>query len=138
MEALNALAPEIGLAPACVVLRINRARIYRQNARRRCLSSPLQPASRPPAPLALSACEREVLLEVLYSQRFADCAPRTVYAQLLDEGRYLGSVRTMYRLLAGQGHSRERRNQRMHPAYVKPELLAVKPNAVWSWDISAP
>ncbi len=137
MDALNALAPEIGLAPACVVLRINRARIYRQDARRRCLmSSPLQPTARPRAPLALSASERQVLLEVLYSERFADCAPRTVYAQLLDEGRYLGSVRTMYRLLARQGQSRERRNQRVHPAYVKPELLAVKPNEVWSWDIT--
>jgi putative transposase len=137
MDALNALAPEIGLAPACVVLRINRARIYRQDARRRCLmSSPLQPTSRPRAPLALSESERQVLLEVLYSERFADCAPRTVYAQLLDEGRYLGSVRTMYRLLARQGQSRERRNQRVHPAYVKPELLAVKPNEVWSWDIT--
>ena len=88
MDALNALAPEIGLAPACALLRINRARVYRQDARRRCLlGSPLQPTPRPAAPLALSACEREVLLEVLYSERFADCAPRTVYAQLLDEGR---------------------------------------------------
>ena len=66
MDALNALAPEIGLAPACVVLRINRARIYRQDARRRCLlSSPLQPTPRPRAPLALSESERQVLLEVL-------------------------------------------------------------------------
>jgi len=137
MDALNALAPEIGLAPACAVLRINRSRIYRQDSRRRCLLSlPLPPTARPPAPLALSASERAVLLEVLYSERFVDCAPRTVYAQLLDEGRYLGSVRTMYRLLAKQGHSRERRNQRVHPAYAKPELLAVKPNAVWSWDIT--
>jgi putative transposase len=72
----------------------------------------------------------------LYSERFADCAPRTVYARLLDDGVYLASVRTMYRLLAGQGESRERRNQRVHPAYVKPELLAVQPNEVWSWDIT--
>jgi putative transposase len=137
MDALNTLAPEIGLAPACAVLRINRARVYRQDARRRCLlRAPLALTARPSAPLALSACEREVLLEVLYSQRFADCAPRTVYAQLLDEGRYLGSVRTMYRLLDEQGHSRERRNQRVHPAYAKPELLAVKPKEVWSWDIT--
>src|ERR1019366_4985812 len=136
MSALNELAPEIGLAPACAALRINRSRIYRQNARRRLLISPRQYTPRPRPPLALSAPEREGLLEVSYSERFADCAPRTVYARLLDDGVYLASVRTMYRLLAGQGESRERRNQRVHPAYVKPELLAVQPNEVWSWDIT--
>ena len=114
MGALNALAPQIGLAPACAALRINRSRIYRQDARRRALISPRPPTLRPRAPLALSGLERQALLDVLYSERFADCAPRTVYAQLLDEGRYLGSVRTMYRLLARQGQSRERRNQRVH------------------------
>ena len=136
MSALNELAPEIGLAPACAALRINRARIYRQDARRRLLISPRQPTPRPPAPLALSAPERQGLLDALYSERFADCAPQTVYAKLLDDGVYLASVRTMYRLLAGQGQSRERRNQRVHPAYAKPELLAVQPNQVWSWDIT--
>jgi len=84
----------------------------------------------------LSDTERQTLREVLYSERFADCAPRTVYARLLDEGRYLGSVRTMYRLLAAVGGSHERRNQRIHPAYAKPELLALQPNQVWSWDIT--
>jgi putative transposase len=136
MSALNELAPEIGMAPACAALRINRSRIYRQDARRRLLISPQQPTPRPRPPLALSAPEREGLLEVLYSERFADCAPQTVYAKLLDDGVYLASVRTMYRLLAGQDQSRERRNQRVHPAYVKPELLAVQPNEVWSWDIT--
>jgi putative transposase len=136
MSALNELASEIGMAPACAALRINRSRIYRQDARRRLLISPRQHAPRPRPPLALSAPEREGLLEVLYSERFADCAPQTVYAKLLDDGVYLASVRTMYRLLAGQGQSRERRNQRVHPAYAKPELLAVKPNEVWSWDIT--
>ena len=135
MSALNVLAPDIGLAPACAALRINRAGVYRANARRRHLLTPLPPpAPRPRTPLALSEPERQVMLDVLYSERFADCAPRTVYATLLDEGRYVGSVRTMYRLLAGQ--SRERRNQRVHPAYAKPELLAVQPNEVWSWDIT--
>jgi len=136
MSALNELAPAIGLAPACAALRINRARIYRQDARRRLLISPRHPTPRPRAPLALSAPEREGLREVLCSERFADCAPSTVYARLLDEGVYLASVRTMYRLLAGQGQSRERRNQRVHPVYAKPELLAVQPNQVWSWDIT--
>ena len=136
MGALNVLAPAIGLAPACAALRINRSRIYRQDARRRVLISHKPPALRPRAPLALSAPERQGLRDVLYSERFADCAPRTVYAQLLDEGIYLASVRTMYRLLATEGQSGERRNQRVHPAYAKPELLAVQPNEVWSWDIT--
>ena len=123
MSALNILAPAIGLAPACAALRVNRAGIYRQDARRRhLLRSPTQITPRSRAPLALSESERRTLLDVLYSERFADCAPRTVYARLLDEGRYLGSVRTMYRLLEGQGQSGERRNQRVHPAYVKPHI----------------
>ena len=136
MSALNELVPAIGLAPACAALRINRSRIYRQDARRRVLISPRQFMSRPRPPLALSGLERRGLLEVLCSERFADCAPQTVYAKLLDDGVYLASVRTMYRLLAEQGQSRERRNQRVHPAYAKPELLAVRPNEVWSWDIT--
>jgi putative transposase len=136
MNALHVLAPEIGLAPACAALRINRAGIYRPNARRRRLSAPRLPTPRPRAPLAFSESERQALREVLYSDRFADCAPRTVYAQLLDDGRYVGSVRTMYRLLASSGQSRERRRQCVHPAYAKPELLAVQPNEVWSWDIT--
>ena len=117
-------------------MRINRARIYRQDARRRRLTSPQPPTRRSPPPLALSRIERQGLIEVLNSERFADCAPRTVYAKLLDEGVYLASVRTLYRLLAEQGQLLERRNQRVHPAYVKPELLAVQPNEVWSWDIT--
>jgi len=138
MSALNVLAPEIGLAPACAVLRINRAGVYRDRTRRRVAAvvPPALTASRPRSPLALSEPEQRVLLDVLYSERFADCAPRSVYATLLDEGTYLGSVRTMYRLLAALGQSRERRNQRVHPVYAKPELLAVRPNEVWSWDIT--
>jgi len=137
MSALDALAPDIGLAPACAALQINRAGIYRDNARRRSLLSPLRPRKpRPRAPLALSESERQVLREVLCSERFADCAPRSIYATLLDEGRYIGSVRTMYRLLAASAQTRERRNQRVHPAYAKPELLALQPNEVWSWDIT--
>jgi putative transposase len=136
MGAFNTLAPQIGLAPACDALDINRAQIYRKDARRRVLIWHKPPALRPRAPLALSAPERQGLRDALYSERFADCAPRTVYARLLDEGVYLASVRTMYRLLAAEGQSHERRNQRVHPAYAKPELLAVRPNEVWSWDIT--
>jgi hypothetical protein len=88
MNALNALAPDIGLAPACAALRINRAGVYRDNVKRRRLQDPLrQPKLRPRSPLALSEAERQTMIEVLCSERFADCAPRTVYATLLDEGR---------------------------------------------------
>jgi putative transposase len=72
----------------------------------------------------------------LHSERFVDSAPRQVYASLLDEGHYLCSWRTMYRILAEHGETQERRNQLLHPAYAKPELLATAPNQLWSWDIT--
>jgi len=72
----------------------------------------------------------------MHCERFVDQAPREIYATLLDEGRYLCSVRTMYRILEKEGELRERRNQLRHPAYRKPELLATAPNQVWSWDIT--
>ena len=87
-------------------------------------------------PLALSAPERAEVLDVLNAPRFADCTPYTAYARLLDQGVYLASVRTMYRVLAAAGLSGERRNQLVHPAHAKPELLARGPNQVWSWDIT--
>ena len=76
------------------------------------------------------------MLATLHSDRFIDTAPATVYATLLDEGRYHCSIRTLYRLLAAQAEVKERRNQLRHPVYQKPELLATAPNHVWSWDIS--
>jgi len=84
----------------------------------------------------LSEVEQTLVLQALCSERFADTAPAAVHATLLDEGTYLGSVRTMYRLLAANASSAERRRQRNHPAYAKPELLATAPNQVWSWDIT--
>jgi len=77
-----------------------------------------------------------VLLGLLNSERFADAAPAAVYATLLDEGCYHGSIRTMYRLLASRNQTGERRRQRVHPVYAKPELLAIRPGQVWSWDIT--
>ena len=77
------------------------------------------------------------MLEVLHSKRFVDSSPAQVWATLLDEGTYLASERTMYRLLAAHhGGVRERRDQLAHPAYAKPELLAERPNELWSWDVS--
>jgi putative transposase len=90
--------------------------------------------SRPPR--ALSDAERVRVREVLNSERFADCAPRTVYATLLDEQQYLCSWRTMYRILADADEVRERRNQVRRSGYAAPELLATAPNQLWSWDIT--
>jgi len=137
MAGVNVLAPDVGMLRACSALRVHRSGVYREDVRRRCLVTPAvvrQP--RPAPPLALSAPERQVLHDVLCGKRFVDCAPPTIYATLLDEGTYLASVRTMYRLLAGNDQARERRNQRTHPVYAKPELLATGPNQVWSWDIT--
>jgi putative transposase len=72
----------------------------------------------------------------LHSFRFVDSSPAQIYATLLDEGRYLCSIRTFYRLLESRGELRERRNQLRHPNYQRPELLATAPNQVWSWDIT--
>jgi putative transposase len=84
----------------------------------------------------LSERERQEVLDLLHSERFVDQAPAQVAAALLDEERYLCSVRTMYRILDANQEVRDRRNQLRHPAYAKPELLANGPNQVWSWDIT--
>jgi putative transposase len=91
---------------------------------------------RPAAANALSEAERQEVLTVLRSEEFCDLAPAQVWARLLDDGRYLCSVSTMYRLLAVAGENRERRRQRTHPAKKKPELIARGANRVWSWDIT--
>jgi putative transposase len=91
---------------------------------------------RPAPPLALCAAEREQILDTLNSPRFADTTPYTAWARLLDEGTYLASVRTFYRLLSASGQVHERRAQLVHPAHAKPELVATAANQVWSWDIT--
>ena len=131
-QTVEELTPIIGTRPACRALGAAPATIYR----RRRPPEPKPPKPRPAPPRALSELEREAVLEQLRSQRFVDCAPAQVYATLLDEGRYLCSERTMYRLLQANGEVRERRDQLTHPAYAKPELLAERPNELWSWDIS--
>ena len=137
MDSVNLLSPGVGLARACRVMNVDRAAVYRTRAAARHLHAP-RPAPLPRCrpPLAFSEVEKLRVLDTLNSERFADCSPRQTYATLLDEGVYLGSVRTMYRLLAGCDQVRERRNQLVHPVYSKPELLAVQPNEVWSWDIT--
>ena len=88
------------------------------------------------SPRALSDDERTQVLVALNEDRFCNLAPAEIYATLLDEGRYLCSERTMYRILDENRQVRERRNQLRHPHYVAPELMATKPNQLWSWDIT--
>ena len=124
------LARQVGSAAACRALAVPRASYYR-SLRPKAMAKP-----RPTPARALSAEEKQAVLDQLHSARFCDKAPAEIYATLLDEGIYLCSVRTMHRILAEQGELRERRNQLRHPQYKKPELLAQRPREVWSWDIT--
>ncbi len=134
MEAVEVLTPEVGTRPACVAMGIPPATVYRHRARRN-RSLPLS-RRRPSPGRALVSQERQEVLDVLHSEEFRDQAPQEVYAALLDQGRYLCSIRTMYRILEANQEVRERRDQLRHPSYAKPELLAMGPNQVWSWDIT--
>jgi putative transposase len=130
MGTVEQLGQQIGIAAACRSLNIPRSSLYR----RRQAQPEAKPRPRPSR--ALSQVERNEVRQVLNSERFADQAPRQVYATLLDEQRYLCHWRTMYRILAEHQEVQQRRNQRAHPTYRKPELLATGPNQLWSWDIS--
>jgi putative transposase len=139
MDAVIHLAPTVGVVAACDFLAVARASFYRE---RPVLGPSPSPAPEPalaerPSPArSLSPDERADVLAVLHEQRFQDRSPAAVQATLLDEGQYLCSARTMYRLLEQVGESRERRDQLVHPSYQKPELLATAPNQLWSWDIT--
>ena len=130
MQAAEQLAPVVGVSAACRDLNVPRSSLYRAR------KPPAPPAPRPKPARALSAAERKAVRDTLNSERFQDATPRQVYATLLDEGSYLCSVRTMYRILDEHAEVRERRNQLQHPTYAKPELLATASNQVWSWDIT--
>jgi putative transposase len=136
-QAISTLTEQIGVRAACEAVGVAQAGYYR---RHRISPAPARPASTPHRdrvqPRALSAQERQVILDVLHSERFVDLAPAEVWAILLDEGIYLGSQSTFYRLLRQAGETRERRRQASHPAAVKPELAASGPNQVYSWDIT--
>lgn len=134
MAATLELTPVLGSAEACRAKGLWRGAPARHKARAHRAAfvgppSALRPV-RPRSPLALSEVEQALVLKALCSERFADTAPATVHATLLDEGTYLGSVRTMYRLLATNAISAERRRQRSNPVYAKPQLLATGPNQV--------
>lgn len=130
MKAITELEPPVSVVEACMALAVPRASYYRH----------IRPASqRPPRPKparSLAPKERAHVLETLHSEPFVDVAPLAAYATLLEEGRYLCSPRTMYRILEENAEVRERRDQRRHPVYEKPQLLANRPNEVWSWDIT--
>jgi putative transposase len=127
---MSELASKIGVKSACEVLNVPRSRVYRER------QAKVEPAPRPTPAHALSDVEKARVRELLNSERFMDQPPRQVYASLLDEGIYVCHWRTMYRILDAHGEVRERRLLRRHPAYKKPELLAERPNEVWSWDIT--
>jgi len=126
------LAAVTSIKQACGLLGASRATRYRR--RRPPGAGP--PALRPAPSNALTEAERQRVLTVLRSDEYCDLAPAQVWARLLDDGIYLCSISTMYRLLAIAGENRERRRQRTHPAKKKPELIARRANEVWSWDIT--
>lgn len=136
-EAVATLAPQTGTRAACAAVGAPQASYYR---RHQASPAPPRPAAVPHRdrhqPRALALAERQAILDLLHSGRFADAAPAEAWATLLDEGTYLGSVSTFYRVLRAAGESKERRRQATHPAAVKPELIATAPNQVWSWDIT--
>ena len=130
MQAIEATSPTLGTVAACDALGVARASVYRRR-------QPARPSAARPTPArALDPGERQAVLETLHSERFLDAAPAQVHATLLDEGTYLCSPRTMYRVLDTAGEIKERRDQVRRPHYAAPELLATRPNEVWSWDIT--
>lgn len=130
MAAVKTLGDELGIKETCDALGLPKATFYRR------LNPMHGPWPRRQVPRALGDGERKAVLDTLNDSRFIDCAPSEVYASLLDENRYLCSVRTMYRILDSNSEIRERRNQLRHPKYAAPELLATAPRQLWSWDIT--
>jgi putative transposase len=138
MDATETLGKIVPVTQACEALAVSRASLYRRRSAV-CVKTTAATCDKRKSNRshrALSPQQRTAVLDALHSEPFMDQSPREVYATLLDEGTYLCSVRTMYRILSENGPVKERRNQRKHPQYTKPELLATGPNQVWSWDIT--
>jgi putative transposase len=131
-ECFDAIEPMLGTRAACTAVGRPRATHYRRQAP----PKPRSTAPRPAPPNKLSDEEMGAILDVLRSERFVDLSPAQVFHILLDEGTYLASVSTYYRLLRAAGEVRERRRQATHPPRVRPELVARTPLVVWSWDIT--
>lgn len=134
IRAAEELGQRVGLRTACQVLGLPRSAVYRVRQAAQPVEGALR--RRPVPERALSAKARQAVRETLNSPRFQDCSPREVYATLLDEGQYVCHWRTMYRILDEHQEVRERRNLLRHPQYTRPELLATRPNQLWSWDIT--
>jgi putative transposase len=133
-QAITELVPLVGVRGACAAVGEPQAGWYRRHRQ-----SPLPERPEHVAvvqPRALTEVERKEVLRVLHEPDHVDEAPATVYAKLLDDGIYLASVSTMYRILRAADEVHERRRQGTHPTRKKPELLATGPNDVWSWDIT--
>ncbi len=131
MKIVDETSSDDGIDATCDALGVCRATYYR--SRRPRVYGPRYHVR---CPRSLLPEQRQAILDVFHEDRFADLAVAQVYATLLDEDRYLGSERTFYRVLAANLEVRERRAQLMHPRYAAPELLATKPNQLWSWDIT--
>ena len=134
INATENLAENIGVAPACEGMGVARSSLYYKRTREKRPKE--ERKSRPSPPRALDQKEKQQVLDMLHCERFVDKSPAEIWATLLDEDIYLCSERTMYRILDSEKEVKERRNQRKHPEYKKPELLAEGPNQVWSWDIT--
>jgi putative transposase len=124
----------IEIKTLCHALLIPKASYYRNEKKQ--LFDQTGSCSRGAPKNALNDAEKQGVLDLLHTERFVDKTPYDVYYGLLGEGVYTCSVRTMYRLLEAQGENKDRRRQRAHRNDIKPELLAVRPNEVWSWDIT--
>ena len=133
-EAIGQLTPIVGTTAALATVGADRATWYRHH--RQSPAPPRPERVVTPQPRALTLVERKEIKATLESDEFVDEAPATVYAKLLDQGTYLASVSTMYRVLHEHDEVRERRRQATHPAHKKPELVATGANSVWSWDIT--
>ncbi len=135
IDAIEQAPGEVPKAPLCRALSVSRATLYRQ--RRPKEKREIDMVKEPKAShRALTPAERQEVLDTLHSTDFRDQAPHEVYGTLLDQGRFLCSIRTMYRILQENKEVRERRNQAPKPVYTKPQLLATGANEVWSWDIT--
>lgn len=130
MPPLRSLCEQVSTKAACNALAVPRATFYRHQQPKN--SKP----NRPAPPLALCPQERQAVLETVHAERFWDLSPYQIFATLLDEGIYHCSIRTIYRVLAAHDEVKERRRQTRRLHYEKPELLAIAPNQVWSWDIT--
>jgi putative transposase len=128
--------PVVPIVAACASVGLSRATLYRHRAPAPAEPSSTAPRSRAPSPRRLADEERQRILDTLHAPEFADQPPSEVYATLLGRGEYVGSIRTMYRVLAAAGEVRERRNVRAGQAHPTPSLTATAPNQVWTWDIT--